>query len=354
MTSPDQRALEALVSGEGISRMSPPLLLPANPFFELAGEDFGRGMLLTSGSDGVDYCLRPDFTLPIVAEYLRASPGVRAAFGYLGPIFRQRAEGPAEFEQAGLELLAQPDPDAALDRIFGFARAALRIYGVSRPEVRLGGIALFEAVLAALDLPASIRRRIRSRFGHDQALDRLLERLASPPGRSDNTLPERETVIAEVSAQMSSAGLSPSEGRTPEEIADRFLETRSLADKVVSPTTVTLLRRYLGIAGEAREALDEIRRFGDQAGIDLSGPLASLERHLASLGDDAPVRFEARFSPPLDYYTGIVFEMRGRGGEVLASGGQYDRLLERLGAATRIAASGCAVWVDRLGREGAP
>ncbi|UXN73764.1 ATP phosphoribosyltransferase regulatory subunit [Devosia sp. A8/3-2] len=60
---------------------------------------------------------------------------------------------------------------------------------------------------------------------------------------------------------------------------------------------------------------------------------------------------DAGFSPRLDYYTGIVFEMTGPNGEVLASGGQYDRLLERLGATAPIAASGCSVWVDRLEAE---
>ena len=59
-------------------------------------------------------------------------------------------------------------------------------------------------------------------------------------------------------------------------------------------------------------------------------------------------------SPRLDYYTGIVFEMTGPGGEILASGGQYDRLLQRLGATAPIAASGCSVWVDRLEAEVAP
>ena len=46
--------------------------------------------------------------------------------------------------------------------------------------------------------------------------------------------------------------------------------------------------------------------------------------------------------------------MRGAGGAVLASGGQYDRLLERLGATAPIAASGCALWVDRLEAEHGP
>jgi len=72
---------------------------------------------------------------------------------------------------------------------------------------------------------------------------------------------------------------------------------------------------------------------------------------LAALSPSADVIFDASFSPRLDYYTGIVFEMTGVDGEVLASGGEYDRMLERLGADEPVTASGCALWVDRLERE---
>jgi ATP phosphoribosyltransferase regulatory subunit len=46
--------------------------------------------------------------------------------------------------------------------------------------------------------------------------------------------------------------------------------------------------------------------------------------------------------------TGLVFDMPGPDGQPLVSGGQYDRLMERLGATAPIAAAGCAAWVDRL------
>ena len=100
------------------------------------------------------------------------------------------------------------------------------------------------------------------------------------------------------------------------------------------------------------QSLVIVEQFAHRAGIDLATELKSLRRHLAAFGSAASVSFEAGFSPRLDYYTGIVFEMAGAGG-ILASGGQYDRLLERLGATSRIAASGCSVWVDRLEAEAA-
>ena len=104
-------------------------------------------------------------------------------------------------------------------------------------------------------------------------------------------------------------------------------------------------------AGAAGEALDRIEALARRAGFDLAAPLAGLQRHLGAFPANAVTTFDAAFSPTLDYYTGLVFEVTGEGGHVLISGGQYDRLLERLGAPTRIAASGCAVWVDRLERE---
>ena len=72
---------------------------------------------------------------------------------------------------------------------------------------------------------------------------------------------------------------------------------------------------------------------------------------LAALSPKADVIFDASFSPRLDYYTGIVFEMTGEDGDILASGGEYDRLLERLGAEEPVMASGCALWVERLEKE---
>lgn len=353
MTTSAQRraALAALVEGEGVTRVTPPLLLPAGPYFDLAGEEFGRRLLLTSGGDGTEFCLRPDFTLPIVADYLNSPrAGQPAAFGYLGPIFRQRRSGVIEVDQAGLELMAQPDADLALDRVFGFARRTLEIFNARNAVMRLGGVGLFEALLAGLDMPDVWRPRIRNRFGHAEALARLLDRLAMQ-GNGKAETPDRATLVELVTEQMVAAGLSLTDGRGPEEIADRYLEQQALDAALVPAATLTLLRDYLAIAGEADEALDQVEALAEGARVDLSAPLRTLRRHLTAFGPAAPVTFDAAFSPRLDYYTGVVFEMTGQGGHVLASGGQYDRLLERLGATARIAAAGCAVWVDRLEKE---
>ncbi|WDR04358.1 ATP phosphoribosyltransferase regulatory subunit [Devosia algicola] len=330
------------------------MLLPADPYFDLAGEEFGRRLMLTTATTGQEYCLRPEYTLPIVTDYISNGVGQPAAFAYFGPIFRQRQDGPAEFEQAGLELLAQPDGDVALDQVLTFARAALDLYAVSVPNIRLGGVGLFETLLVQLDMPDPWRPRIRHRFGHTEALERLLVRLAAAPNLERTPQPGYDALLTEITEQMVDAGISLSQGRTPDEIAARYLEQQALDAEHVPAATLALLRDYLAISGPALQALTRIEQLAHQHGLDLATPLRALRRHLNELGNSSEVSFDASFSPRLDYYTGVVFEVLGRGGQALVSGGQYDRLLERLGATAPIAASGCAIWVDRLEAECAP
>ncbi|MBU1305223.1 MAG: ATP phosphoribosyltransferase regulatory subunit, partial [Alphaproteobacteria bacterium] len=333
-------------------RATPPLLLSADAYFDLAGEEFGRRLLLTTDATGAEHCLRPDFTLPIVQTYIADGVGRPAAFSYLGPIFRQRETGAAEFDQAGIELLAQPDGDVALDQVLTFARAAISIFGVT-PDVRLGGVGLFEALLVQADMPDAWRPRIRNRFGHTEALQRLLARLEAAPDLPRAAQPERDALVEDVTAQMVDGGLSLSQGRAPEEIVDRYLEQQALDAAHVPPATLKLLRDFLAISGPALQALTRIEALAREHDLMLGAPIRAIRRHLNALGE-CRVSFDASFSPRLDYYTGIVFEMTGPRGDILASGGQYDRLLERLGATAPIAASGCSVWVDRLEAEVTP
>lgn len=350
-----REALKTLVSGNGVNFITTPILIPPAPYFDLAGEEFGARLILTTGADGAEFCLRPDFTLPIAIEHLKSGAATPAAYGYLGPIFRQRADGPAEFDQAGLELLASPDAGAALDQVIAFARAALDVYGIARPAIRVGSIGLFETLLARSDMPEVWRPRIRARFGHRQAMSRLLTRLAGP--HKSEAGPKGMPVgdIADwVSELMLTNGLSLTESRGPEEIAARYLEKQALEAAQVPQATIALLREYLAISGEADAALDRIEALAATGGIALDGALETARQHARQLrngnGNNGLV-FDAAFSPRLDYYTGITFEMTGQGGSVLVSGGQYDRLLRRLGADGDVPSVGCALWVERLEAE---
>ncbi|MCB1518699.1 MAG: ATP phosphoribosyltransferase regulatory subunit [Hyphomicrobiaceae bacterium] len=347
------RKLGAVLDTYVPERTEPDLLVPANDYFELAGEEFGRRLMLTTGVDGHNYCLRPDFTLPVAQGFLRNGSGGAASFGYWGKVFRQRSDGPAEFTQMGLELLGHADADDALDKVLRFVVDSLEAAELTDLTLTFGSVALFEALLRGADIPEVWVPRLRHRFGNPVALDALLLRLGSAPAPQEaGAIPDRTQLIAEITEQMLTDGLSLTEGRTPAEIADRFIEKRELEAARVPHDTLGLLKAFLSISGGFEHAVAEAARLCAEHDIDVAAPIDTLRRHAARLTDFAPniaLSFAAGFAPRLHYYTGLVFEVRGQGTDVLASGGQYDRLLSALGADREIPASGAAIWVERIG-----
>ncbi|MCB9993244.1 MAG: ATP phosphoribosyltransferase regulatory subunit [Hyphomicrobiaceae bacterium] len=345
------RKLGAVLDTYVPERTEPDLLVPANDYFELAGEEFGRRLMLTTGVDGHDYCLRPDFTLPVAQNFLRSGAPGAASFGYWGKVFRQRSDGPAEFTQMGLELLGHDDADAALDKVLRFVVDGLEAADLRNLTLTFGSVALFEALLGGADIPAVWLPRLRHRFGNPEALDALLNRLGSAPVAAEVAIPNRQSLIAEITEQMVADGLSLTEGRTPAEIANRYIEQRELDAARVPSETLALLRDFLQVSGTVESAVARVTDLAAASGTDLSAPVETLMRHAENLATFAPgmiLNFAAGFAPRLHYYTGLVFEVRGRGTDVLASGGQYDRLLSALGAPGEIAASGAAMWIERI------
>lgn len=345
-------ALKSLIEETADRRATPTVLQPAELYFDLAGETIGARLLLTTGADGAEYALRPEFTLAVAADYLASGKTGPETIGYLGPVFRQRAAGPAEFEQAGLEFFGHPESEDAFARALDFAFEIAEIYGLAGLRLRLGAVDLIEALLEALEMPAIWRPRIRARLGHAEAMARLLERLAAPDRQETaSRYPAgRDKLVAAVSEEMLAAGLNPLSGREAEEIADRYLEKQALAAAPVPPESLAVLTDYLDIAGPADESLARLDTLATRAGDDLAEPLGRLKSRIEVVSREATnqLLFDAGFSPPFDYYTGQVFELTTPDGAVVASGGRYDRLLERLGAAGPIPAVGCAVWLDRL------
>jgi ATP phosphoribosyltransferase regulatory subunit len=94
-------------------------------------------------------------------------------------------------------------------------------------------------------------------------------------------------------------------------------------------------------------------QFAEKSGLTLDGALSRFDARVAALGnagvDAKALTYRAAFGRPLDYYTGMVFEIVIEGSSaVLAGGGRFDRLMTLLGAKERIPAVGFALWLDRM------
>ena len=373
MTAPDPRA-EALVAHyerAGYARVSPAILQPAEPFLDLSGEDIRRRMFLTIDPDGQELCLRPDLTIPVSRDYL-ASPesGEALGFCYLAPVFRHRADGPAEFVQGGIESFGRRDTAAADAEMLSLGLETTAHYGIATPEIRMGDVGLFAALIAALDLSAAWKRRLIKDFNRAGSLASDLDRLVSA---ATNERPEYQGVLAALAGSdpkaahalvtdlLSIAGINAVGGRSIGEIADRFLEQAALgASSGLPRATRALIEQFLAINGDPDEAADALRQLAAEAQLDIAAALDLFESRtgfLAAQGVEvARIKFSTAFGRGLDYYTGFVFELHDSEQRVdrqLVAGGRYDDLLTRLGAPAPIPAVGFAVWIERLAEIGA-
>lgn len=364
--------LRARLTAAGYGFIEPPILHDADLFLDLAGEDLRRRLFLTGAADGIELCLRPDYTIPVALHHLTAGdPRRTGAYAYCGPVFRQRSGETGEFTQAGVESIGRTDRSDADAEMLALALDAVSLYGVSEPTIRIGDSALFAAILEALPVPEIWRRRLRRAFG-DRAriatvLDQLSGERAAPRPYAGFLAAvngaDHSAARKVVDDLLSLAGIRPVGGRSAAEIAERFVEQAALtAGSESDRRAASMLRRFLAVRGSPDEAALSL---GAIAASDAPALTPAIERFVARtdrLLDHGigPQRldFAADFGRRLDYYTGFVFELYADDpatSKPVAGGGRYDRLLSlivsRDGSGADIPAVGFALWLDRLERR---
>ncbi len=364
--SPSAResALAALFEPAAYSRANPALLQPADNFLELSGEDIRRRLFLTYDGEGREFCLRPEFTIPVCRDYLAERPSASPAnYWYIGPVFRHRPQGGGEFVQAGIESLGRLDRAAADAEILDLAIQSCIALGQETPFITIGDVGVIDALFGALNLPADIARRLRKALATGQPIDNILsaEQSTAVSGLGDyaGVLKALEGVDkrqaqAFVEDVLSIAGLSSVGGRSVSDIAERFLAKSGQASASLSDEQRKTIKDFLALRGNPDDVCASARSLAKQAGLDLEAALEAFDSRtgfMAARGVDiATVDAHIGFSRNMDYYTGFIFELGADGHErPLVSGGRYDNLLSRLGAPEPVPAVGWSIWVERFG-----
>jgi ATP phosphoribosyltransferase regulatory subunit len=338
------------------------LLQPAEPFLDTAGEDLRRRIFITSDASGADLCLRPEFTIPVCLHHIARGDGA-ARYAYEGAVFRQRRDEPNEFRQAGIEDLGDADTARADACAIGDCLDALAELGVRDPIVTLGDQSLFEAALAALDLPAAWRKRMARAFGDTARLKGEVARLSGETGERGNADPaiagliaaRDEGALAALVGERMAAGVLSSGGRAPGEVARRMLDKAALAEVRLDAAHARALEDFLGLEAPLKRAADALAKCSRAHGLAIDGAIAAFAARadaLPAARRDA-ITYRAAFGQLLEYYSGMVFAVSRRSAQKpMASGGRYDRLLHLLGARAEIPAIGFSVWLDRVAAGG--
>ena len=351
-------SLRRLFAEAGYAFVEPPIVHPATVFVELAGEDLRRRLNLTNAADGTELALRPDYTIPVCLQHLATGAAKRkAGYAYLGPVFRHRRDEPGEFLQAGIESLGRMDRIAADADALKLALDALDLIGVANTAVRIGDSAIFGAVLDGLDLSPPWQRRLARNFGNRERVAGLIARAnggasATPAAAGRSQRGEARRRAAEA---LGASGLATIDGRTADEIADRYVEKTVIAAGI-GDRPAKVLSRFLGVSGTPARALSIMRKLATGEALSIDKALDRFEARIEALdrrGVALPrLTFAADFGRRLDYYTGFVFEVHDAsrpGSGQIVGGGRYDRMMGLISGGAAVPAVGFSIWLARIG-----
>jgi ATP phosphoribosyltransferase regulatory subunit len=358
-------AILGVLKARGYACVEPSVLQPAEIFLDRSGEEIRRRTFVLTDPSGRDLCLRPDLTIPVCRMHVERGGKYPARLCYNGLAFRHQPgepDRPAQFYQAGVELLGAKDRRATDIEVASVVIEAVQAAGLSQFDMKIGDLGLFSALIDALDVPMQWRGRLKRHFWRAGYFEALLEKL-SRGGASDAQrllahLGNLELADSRSAFEglMDLLGEAPHGARTREEIVERLMEQAADAASIrLDPAIARLIANVLNVSGPAPKALAEIRKLVEAARVDLSDPLEAMEARMAALKplniDPSRVTFAARFGRNMEYYTGFVFELWSRdkeGAVQIAGGGRYDRLLENFGAPANTPAIGCAIRTERV------
>jgi histidyl-tRNA synthetase len=272
----------------GFEEYDAPILEPLELYTRKSGEEIVGQLYAFEDKGGRKLALRPEMTPSLARMIAARSQGLPKPIKWFSIPRLFRYERPQrgrfrEFWQLNLDIVGVEGVEADAE-IMAAGVEVLRACGLGEDDfvVRYSDRRLLEAVMAALSVP------VERRAAACAALDKLLR------GGADAA-----------AAELRKIGLAA-------DTAERL--TRAVGRRDLSG-----LREEL--AGTAVEVAAEVERLGQ------------LEAYLEAYGVGSFCVFDAAIVRGLAYYTGVVFEMYDRAGELraLCGGGRFDDLMRYAG-----------------------
>lgn len=279
------------------------------PVFELKetlaakyGQDNDKLVYDLADQGGDMLSLRYDLTVPLARHI--ATHGVRHFTRYqIGPVYRRDQPQPSagrfrEFVQADFDILGPSDAltDALLIRV------AYDIFRKLVPDCKIvinHRVLLYDSLLLA-GVPQDKLKTVCS------SVDKL-----------------DKTDWLDVRAEMLRKGLNE--------------------------TTCDGVERYMLIKGDIRQVAEELQSLSEKQSPGLQR-LIEIQSILEDFGVSDRIVYDVSLARGVDYYTGIIFEVKSTAGTSLGSigaGGRYDNLINDI-CGTPLPAAGFSVGVDRI------
>ena len=258
---------------------------------------FSEGVITFTDTTGKLMALKPDVTLSIVKNR-KDMPGTLQKLYYHENVYRvsAAADGFREQTQVGLECQGEVD-DACVAEVLRLAAESLQLCG----------------------------REYVLEISHLGILNAFVDAIA--PGE------EAKRAILECVGQKNAHGI------------EAICRENRLAEGAEQG-----LVRLLGLYGTPRSVMPKIRALAEEFGAgEMADELGRAVAGFTGSDTEESIRIDFSATGDLRYYNGIAFKgfVSGIPGNVL-SGGQYDRLMRKMGRRDR--AIGFAVFLDMLDR----
>ena len=316
-------------------------IIAADQIIQRSGENFRQYMFSFQDPNGNEMCLRPDLTIVSCLRYLNNKTKTREKIFYSGQAFRKikDQDGKIIRNQVGYEIIGSKNIKQDDYEIIQTSLKTIQKIKKTKIKIEIGNIKLFNLLLDKLKLPKRWKLRLSRHFWREKYFETLIKRL--------ETNSDIDPLSVEIDKKKHNKMKSENQsqiigGRKISEILNRFnnkiKDPRKFAE---GKKTALIIREYLKISCPMNAARKKLNNFFSKhkIKIDLKDEFFPLKDKLGK----NKIIFSTNFGRELEYYTGMVFNIKDQSSTNLIQGGRYDNLLLNLGSNRKIPAVGAAI-----------
>ena len=329
------------VKSRGFKYIELDAVIDADQIIQRSGENFRQYMFSFQDSSGNEMCLRPDLTIVSCLRYLKKKSKTKEKIYYSGQAFRKAGDKKDKIirNQIGYEIIGSKNIKQDDNEIIQTSIKTIQKIKKTKLKIEIGNIKLFNLLLDKLKLPKRWKLRLSRHFWREKYFESLLKRLET---NSDIDLIDVEVDKKRYIKMKSEKQNKIIGGRKISEILNRFnnkiKDPRKFAE---GKKTALIIREYLKISCPINLARKKLNIFflKHKIKIDIKDEFFPLKNKLGK----NKIIFSTNFGRELEYYTGMVFNIKNQSNTNLIQGGRYDNLLSNLGAKRKIPAVGAAI-----------
>ncbi len=329
------------VKSRGYKYIELDAVIDANQIIQRSGENFRQYMFSFQDPSGNEMCLRPDLTIVSCLRYLKNKSKSKEKIFYSGQAFRkiEDQDGKIIRNQIGYEIIGSKSIKQDDNEIIQTSIKTIQKIKKTKLKIEVGNIELFNLLLDKLKLPKRWKLRLSRHFWREKYFESLLKRLET----NSDIDPVSVELDKKRYSKMKSENLNQMVGgRKISEILNRFnskiKDPRKYAE---GKKTASIIREYLKISCPINIARKKLNNFfyKHKIKIDLKNEFFPTKSTMKK----NKIIFSTNFGRELEYYTGMVFNIKNQSNINLIQGGRYDNLLSNLGAKRKIPAVGAAI-----------